>query len=82
MLDGGATTGGEPSTVLDVTVDPPRVIRAGALADALVRVTGVIQAGGKSTRMGGQPKALLELGGRRIIERVLDVDRAPWWTMS
>jgi molybdopterin-guanine dinucleotide biosynthesis protein A len=38
-----------------------------------VRVTGVIQAGGKSVRMGGEPKALLELGGRRIIERVLDV---------
>jgi molybdopterin-guanine dinucleotide biosynthesis protein A len=37
-----------------------------------VRITGVIQAGGKSTRMGGRPKALLELGGRRIIERVLD----------
>lgn len=37
-----------------------------------MRVTGVIQAGGKSTRMGGQPKALLELGGRRIIERVVD----------
>jgi molybdopterin-guanine dinucleotide biosynthesis protein A len=37
-----------------------------------VRVTGVIQAGGKSVRMGGRPKALLELGGRRIIERVLD----------
>lgn len=37
-----------------------------------MRVTGVIQAGGKSARMGGQPKALLELGGRRIIERVLD----------
>lgn len=36
-----------------------------------MRVTGVIQAGGKSTRMGGQPKALMELGGRRIIERVL-----------
>lgn len=36
-----------------------------------MRVTGVIQAGGKSTRMGGGPKALLELGGRRIIERVL-----------
>lgn len=36
-------------------------------------VTGVIQAGGKSTRMGGYPKALLELGGRRIIERVVDV---------
>lgn len=35
------------------------------------RVTGVIQAGGRSVRMGGRPKALLELGGRRIIERVL-----------
>ena len=36
-------------------------------------VTGVIQAGGKSTRMGGEPKALVELGGRRIIERIVDV---------
>jgi molybdopterin-guanine dinucleotide biosynthesis protein A len=34
-------------------------------------VTGVIQAGGKSTRMGGRPKALMELGGRRIIDRVV-----------
>ena len=41
-----------------------------------MRVTGVIQAGGKSTRMGGEPKALLELGGRRIVERVLDAVRA------
>jgi len=40
-----------------------------------VRVTGVIQAGGKSTRMGGEPKALLELGCRRIVERVLDAVR-------
>jgi molybdopterin-guanine dinucleotide biosynthesis protein A len=37
-----------------------------------VKVTGVIQAGGRSTRMGGEPKALLELGGKRIIERVRD----------
>jgi molybdopterin-guanine dinucleotide biosynthesis protein A len=36
-----------------------------------VKVTGVIQAGGRSTRMGGEPKALLELGGKRIIERVV-----------
>ncbi|MEK7362638.1 MAG: molybdenum cofactor guanylyltransferase, partial [candidate division NC10 bacterium] len=36
-------------------------------------VTGVIQAGGKSTRMGGEPKALVELGGQRIIERAVDV---------
>jgi molybdopterin-guanine dinucleotide biosynthesis protein A len=40
-----------------------------------MRVTGVIQAGGKSTRMGGAPKALLELGGRPIIERVASVLR-------
>jgi L-threonylcarbamoyladenylate synthase len=31
ILDGGATAGGEPSTVLDVTVDPPRLLRAGAV---------------------------------------------------
>jgi len=36
-----------------------------------MRVTGVIQAGGRSTRMGGAPKALMELGGRRIVERVV-----------
>jgi molybdopterin-guanine dinucleotide biosynthesis protein A len=38
-----------------------------------VRLTGVIQAGGRSARMGGEPKALLEVGGRRIVERVADV---------
>jgi len=37
----------------------------------MMRITGVIQAGGKSTRMGGEPKALIELGGRRIVERVI-----------
>ncbi|HSE93809.1 MAG TPA: L-threonylcarbamoyladenylate synthase [Methylomirabilota bacterium] len=31
VLDGGPTTGGLPSTVLDVTVDPPRLLRAGAV---------------------------------------------------
>ena len=36
-----------------------------------MRITGVVQAGGKSTRMGGEPKALLEIGGRRIVERVV-----------
>jgi molybdenum cofactor guanylyltransferase len=41
-----------------------------------VKVTGVIQAGGKSTRMAGQPKALMEVGGRRIIDRVVEVVRA------
>jgi len=37
-----------------------------------MRITGVIQAGGRSTRMGGEPKALLELGGKRIVERVVN----------
>jgi molybdopterin-guanine dinucleotide biosynthesis protein A len=41
-----------------------------------MRITGVIQAGGRSARMGGRPKALMELGGRPIIERVADVVRA------
>ena len=31
----------------------------------------MVQAGGKSTRMGGEPKALMALGGRRIVERVV-----------
>lgn len=31
ILDGGPTRGGEPSTVLDLTVDPPRVLRQGAV---------------------------------------------------
>lgn len=31
LVDSGDTAGGQPSTVVDVTVDPPRVIRAGAV---------------------------------------------------
>ena len=31
VLDGGATTGDRPSTVVDVTVEPPRIIRQGAI---------------------------------------------------
>jgi L-threonylcarbamoyladenylate synthase len=31
VLDGGPTPGGVPSTVVDVTVDPPRVLRQGAV---------------------------------------------------
>jgi L-threonylcarbamoyladenylate synthase len=31
VLDGGTSPGGEPSTVLDVSVDPPRVIRQGSV---------------------------------------------------
>jgi L-threonylcarbamoyladenylate synthase len=31
ILDGGATTGDRPSTVVDVTVEPPRIIRQGSI---------------------------------------------------
>jgi L-threonylcarbamoyladenylate synthase len=34
MIDGGSTTGGLGSTILDVTCDPPRVLRHGAIAVA------------------------------------------------
>lgn len=34
ILDGGPAPGGRPSTVVDVTVDPPRILREGAIAAA------------------------------------------------
>jgi L-threonylcarbamoyladenylate synthase len=34
VLDGGPAGGGPPSTVVDCTVDPPRILRAGAIAPA------------------------------------------------
>src|SRR5919204_1091799 len=37
-----------------------------------MKITGVIQAGGRSTRMGGEPKALMDVAGKRIVERVVD----------
>lgn len=36
-----------------------------------MRISGVIQAGGKSTRM-GRNKAVLEIGGKRLIDRLVD----------
>jgi molybdopterin-guanine dinucleotide biosynthesis protein A len=41
--------------------------------DPVVGISAVILAGGQSLRMGGVNKALLTLGGRPIIERVLSV---------
>ena len=32
LIDGGRTRGGQPSTLVDATVDPPRVLRPGAFA--------------------------------------------------
>ncbi|HUF56836.1 MAG TPA: molybdenum cofactor guanylyltransferase MobA [Thermohalobaculum sp.] len=36
------------------------------------KIAGVILAGGLATRMGGGDKALIELGGRTLLERVID----------
>jgi L-threonylcarbamoyladenylate synthase len=30
LVDGGTTPGGAPSTIVDATVEPPRVLRSGA----------------------------------------------------
>jgi molybdopterin-guanine dinucleotide biosynthesis protein A len=38
-------------------------------------VTGVILAGGRSSRYGGAPKGLTRVGGRRIVDRVADALR-------
>lgn len=32
LLDGGATRGGQPSTLVDIAVDPPKLLRPGAFA--------------------------------------------------
>lgn len=40
VLDGGPSPGGPPSTVLDVTVIPPRVLRAGAVPLTVEELAG------------------------------------------
>jgi L-threonylcarbamoyladenylate synthase len=42
IVDGGACPGGVPSTILDCTYDPPRVLRAGAIPlETLRQVTSI-----------------------------------------
>lgn len=36
ILDGGPAPGGRPSTVVDVTADPPRILRDGAISAAAI----------------------------------------------
>jgi L-threonylcarbamoyladenylate synthase len=42
VIDGGRCPGGRPSTVVDCSVEPPRVVREGAISrEELVRAAGV-----------------------------------------
>jgi len=41
VIDGGRCAGGTPSTVVDCTVEPPRILRAGAISrEELIRAAG------------------------------------------
>jgi molybdenum cofactor guanylyltransferase len=40
---------------------------------AVTEVRGAVLAGGAATRFDGRPKGLLEVGGRRVLDRVIDV---------
>jgi len=43
VLDGGTCPGGVPSTILDCTTDPPRVLRVGAISvESLLKVTMIV----------------------------------------
>lgn len=48
VLDGGPTPGSRPSTVVDVTVDPPAILRVGAIDE--VRIRMVLAAAGATLR--------------------------------
>jgi len=47
ILDGGATPGGLPSTVLDVTVEPPLLLRPGRISEEqLLKICGRVRRAG------------------------------------
>ena len=43
VVDGGACTGGVPSTIVDMTCEPPRILRQGGITrEALEKASGVV----------------------------------------
>ena len=53
--------------------DPPDAHRLGRLtASQRIHRSALVFAGGRATRLGGRNKALLEVGGRRIVDRIRD----------
>jgi L-threonylcarbamoyladenylate synthase len=59
ILDGGSCGRGIESTVVDCTVDPPRILRPGPVGDAELRVAlgGVVAAGGTVTEVDGPARS-------------------------
>jgi molybdopterin-guanine dinucleotide biosynthesis protein A len=45
-------------------------------------VVGLLLAGGLARRMGGGDKGLLSVGGRRVIDRVIDAARGQTWALA
>jgi tRNA A37 threonylcarbamoyladenosine synthetase subunit TsaC/SUA5/YrdC len=43
VLDGGPTQGKNPSTVLDVTVDPPLIVREGMIRAEEIMSAGICE---------------------------------------
>ena len=44
----------------------------GSRAECRDQITGVILAGGRARRMGGDDKGLIEIGGKSMVEHVID----------
>jgi L-threonylcarbamoyladenylate synthase len=94
ILDGGPTTGGIESTVLDITTEPPTLLRPGLISAAMIEaVLGPIRRGapieaGVPTRSPGQqekhyaPRTPLEIApdtGWEHVERHLAAGRRVGW---
>ena len=84
ILDGGASTVGVESTIVDCTSDPPRVLRVGGVtAEQLQSVLGVDLPVGGATRAPGTlashyaPRARVEVvAGGDAVERARELERA------
>ncbi len=90
VLDGGPCPGGLESTVLDVTCDPPRLLRPGLVTVAMLEgVVGLVDVG--ATRANGParspgqmerhyaPRVALELGDRGRAEALVRAGRRVGW---
>ncbi|MCC7085183.1 MAG: threonylcarbamoyl-AMP synthase [Pirellulales bacterium] len=93
ILDAGPTSGGLESTVLDLTVDPPRILRPGLVTVAqLQRVVGPIEANPISTSQPRRSPGLLQRhyapkatliccaeSSETLIEQLLNDDQRVGW---